>query len=559
MSDGIALGPAAPFARAEDVFPTLTPAQVARIGAHGRVRRTHPGEILYEAGEAAASFFVVVAGEVEIVWPTAEGEERVVVYAPGSFTGETNLISGRRSLVRARMSTAGEVIELGRPALLRLIRTDAELNAVLLRAFILRRVDLIAHGRGDVVLLGSAHCSGTHRVREFLTRNGHPYSYIDPDLDSSVQEMLDHFDVGPEDVPVLIGRGELVLRNPANREIAAALGFNAAIDPVQLRDVVVVGAGPSGLASALYAASEGLDVLVVETSAPGGQAGSSSRIENYLGFPMGISGQELTSRAHHQAEKFGAQVVVATGARRLSCERKPYHVELEDGTRVPTRTVIVATGAEYRKIDLDGMARFEGAGVYFAATFLEAQECREQEVVVVGGGNSAGQAAVFLAPSVGRVHLLVRGAGLDASMSRYLIQRIEDNPAIDLRLGTEIVSLEGDDHLEFVGWRGIGSGGREVRPIRHVFIMTGATPATRWLDGCLALDEKGFIRTGPSLLPDDLAAACWPVARPPHLLETSRPGVFAVGDVRAGNVKRVASAVGEGSIAVALVHQVIHE
>jgi thioredoxin reductase (NADPH) len=559
MTDQAAVFTPTLTARAEHVFPMLTPAQMTRIASHGQVRRTHAGEILFEAGDDAPSFFVIVDGVVEIVQAVPEGEVLVVAHGPREFTGETNMISGRRSLVRARVSEAGEVVELEREALLRLIQTDAELSELLLRAFILRRVELIAHGRGDVVVLGSVHCAGTLRVREFLTRNGHPYSYVDLDRDSTVQELLDHFRVEPKDVPVLICRGEVVLRSPSNREIAETLGLHAAIDPVQLRDVVVVGAGPSGLAAAVYAASEGLDVLVVETSSPGGQAGSSSRIENYLGFPTGISGQELASRAYHQAEKFGAQVVVATGARKLTCDRKPYHLELEDGTRIPARTVIIATGAEYRRPEQLELRRFEGAGVYYGATFLEAQECREQEVVVVGGGNSAGQAAVFLAESAARVHLLVRGAGLAASMSRYLIRRIEDNPAIELRTHTEIVSLDGAGHLEAVGWRDGRTGETEVKPVRHVFVMTGARPATGWLNGCLALDEKGFIRTGADLTREDLTAAEWTLQRPPHLLETSLPGVFAVGDVRAGNVKRVASAVGEGSIAVAFVHQVVHE
>jgi thioredoxin reductase (NADPH) len=420
-------------------------------------------------------------------------------------------------------------------------------------------VELIAHGIGDAVLLGSMHCSGTLRIREFLTRNGHPYAYIDLDRDPDVEAMLDHFHVTFDDVPVLIARGEVVLRNPGNAEIADTLGFNEAIDRTHLRDVVIVGAGPSGLAAAVYAASEGLDVLVLETGAPGGQAGSSSRIENYLGFPTGISGQELASRAYTQAQKFGAQLVVARGARKLACDRKPYAIEMEDGTRVPARTVVIATGAEYRRPPCEELLRFEGAGVYYGATFIEAQVCRGEEVIVVGGGNSAGQAAVFLAQTAKRVYVLVRSAGLAASMSRYLIRRIEDNPAIELRTETELCDCGGSDHLERVSWESHRTGEVESRPIRHVFVMTGATPCTRWLEGCVATDEKGFIKTGPDLSADDLAEAKWPLPRPPHLLETSLPGVFAVGDVRGGNVKRVASAVGEGSIAVSFVHQVLQE
>ncbi len=323
--------------------------------------------------------------------------------------------------------------------------------------------------------------------------------------------------------------------------------------------MVILGAGPAGLAAAVYGASEGLDVLVIESNAPGGQAGTSSKIENYLGFPTGISGQDLASRAYDQAQKFGAQVMVARGAQKLTCARKPYAIELADGSRVPARTVIIATGADYRRLPLDNLARFEGAGVYYGATFIEAQVCRGEEVIVVGGGNSAGQAAVFLAQTARRVHVLVRGAGLAESMSRYLIQRIEGNPTIDLRINTEVTALEGTNHLERVQWRDAGTGSTETRAIRHVFLMTGAVPSTDWLRECVALDAKGFIKTGPGLSPEDLAAAHWPLTRAPLLLETSLPGVFAVGDVRGGNVKRVASAVGEGSIAVAFVHQVLHE
>jgi thioredoxin reductase (NADPH) len=350
-----------------------------------------------------------------------------------------------------------------------------------------------------------------------------------------------------------------VLRNPTNQQIADCLGLNALLDATQVRDVVIVGAGPAGLAAAVYGASEGLDVLILEAEAPGGQAGSSSRIENYLGFPTGISGAQLASRAYSQAQKFGAQMIIAKGARDLRCDRRPYALQVEDGPAVSARTVIVATGAAYRRLSVDGLDRFEGAGIHYVATPLEAQLCRGDEVIVVGGGNSAGQAAVFLAQSARRVHMLVRSEGLAESMSKYLIRRIERTDAIGLRIGTEIVGLEGGEHLERVHWRDKGTGATETCDVRHVFVMTGADPATGWLAGCLVLDAKGFIKTGPDLSRDELAAAGWPLARPPYLLETSRPGVFAVGDVRAGNLKRVASAVGEGSTAVAFVHQVLKE
>ncbi len=309
----------------------------------------------------------------------------------------------------------------------------------------------------------------------------------------------------------------------------------------------------------MYAASEGLDVLVLESNSPGGQAGSSSKIENYLGFPAGISGQELAGRAYSQAQKFGAQIMIATGASQLTCGRKPFVVQIDDGPRVPARTVIIATGAEYRRPSLENLSRFEGAGVYYGATFVEAQVCRGAEVIVVGGGNSAGQAAVFLAQTAKQVHMFVRSDGLAESMSRYLIRRIEDNPAIVLRAHSEIVALEGNDRLERVRWRDNLSGSVGTLDVNHVFLMIGAVPNTHWLEGCVALDEKAFIKTGPDLSHDDLAAAHWPLARPPYVLETSLPGVFAVGDVRSGSVKRVASAVGEGSIAIALVHRALQQ
>ncbi len=546
-------------APAEEVFPTLTPQQIARVAAHGRVRPVRSGEVLISAGDRVDSFFVVTAGSVVLARPSEEGEETVAVLRPGKFTGELILLSGRQALVDLRVGEAGEVIDVRREDLLKLVQTDSELGDIFLRAFILRRVELIAHGLGDVVLIGSNFCQATLRVKEFLTRNGHPYRYVDLDNDPGVQDLLDKFGVGVGNVPVLICRGKVVLRNPTNLEIADCLGFNEAIDEVRVRDVLIIGAGPAGLAAAVYGASEGLDVLVLESEAPGGQAGSSSKIENYLGFPTGISGQELASRALTQAEKFGAELMIARRAKRLSCGRKPYAVEIDEGPSILAKTVVIATGARYRKLRVENLERFEGAGVYYFATPIEAQLCRDEEVVVVGGGNSAGQAAVFLARAARRVHVLVRAAGLAESMSRYLVRRIEDHPTIVFQPHTEIVALEGANHLERVSWRDNVTGEVTTHEIRHVFSMTGADPSTSWLDGCVALDENGFIKTGPDLSAEDLAAAHWPGTRPPRLLETSIPGVFAVGDVRGGNIKRVASAVGEGSIAITFVHEALHE
>jgi len=541
------------------MFPTLTPEQIARIGPHGKARRVETGEVLVEPGDTNRRVFVVVTGSLEILRVSPMREDLVTVLGPGQFSGEANILSGRRGSVRIRAVESGEVIEIDREHLLGIVQTDSSVGDVLLRAFILRRVALIERGMGDVVLVGSNHSAETLRIKEFLTRNGHPYAYVDLDVATDMQDLLDRWQVTVADVPVLICQEHRVHRNPTNQEIAKCLGFNEAINRTDIRDVVVIGAGPAGLAAALCAASEGLKVLVLESNAPGGQAGSSSKIENYLGFPTGISGQELASRAYTQAQKFGAQIMIAKAVASLGCVRKPFTVEVEDGSHIPAKVVLIATGAEYRKLNLENASQFEGAGLYHAATYMEAQLCRDEEVIVVGGGNSAGQAAVYLAETARRVLVLVRSKGLAESMSRYLIRRIEEHPAIELKTRSEIVALEGSDRLEGVRWRDNASGEVETQPVRHVFVMTGAVPNTRWLQGCLTLDPKGFIKTGPDLSREELAEAKWPLSRAPLLLETSLPGVFAIGDVRGGNFKRVAPAVGEGSIAIAFIHQILRE
>lgn len=543
----------------DHVFPTLPPSQVERLRRYGQARHVSRGDILLEPGTSDPHCFVVVTGLIEIVRETRETETLIHTHGPGQFTGEANMLSGRRALVRIRARENSELIDIDRPQLLRLVQTDTEIGEIVTRAFILRRAELIGRGYGDAVLVGSRHCAGTLRVREFLTRNGHPFQSIDLDTDDGVQELLDTFGIGPKDIPVLICRCEIVLRNPTNQQIADCLGFNESVDLEQLRDVVIIGAGPAGMAAAVYAASEGLDALVVEMNAPGGQAGSSSRIENYLGFPNGISGQELASRAWSQAQKFGAGLIVARNATHLLCERRPYAVEIDGGQRIGARTIVIAAGAQYRKPSLPRLGEFENAGVYYGATFMEAQLCKDEEVAVVGGGNSAGQAAVFLATVAKHVHVFVRSRGLAGTMSRYLVRRIEDNDRITLHVETGITELEGDRHLEGIRWRHATTGAEARHDIRHLFIMTGAAPSTAWLDQCLACDDKGFIKTGADLTRDDLLAAEWPLMRAPHTLETSLPGIFAVGDVRSGSMKRVASAVGEGAAAVALVHRSLAE
>jgi len=547
--------------RTNEAFPELTPAQLARIEPHGRRRRLAQGEVVGEPGQPVTKIFVVLAGQLDAVTPLQTSTTSMPRFTPGMFTGERSILSGGRFLGRISATVPSDVIEVERDELLQLIQTDTELSDVFLRAFILRRLQLIDRGYGDVVVLGSEHCSGTLHIREFLTRNGHPYTLRDLDTDPESQELLDRFHLTTADVPVVICRGKTVLKNPTIQQLADCLGLNPSLDRTQIWDVVIIGAGPAGLGAGVYAASEGLNAVIIEANAPGGQAGTSSRIENYLGFPLGISGQELAARAYDQAQKFGARVLIAKTAVRLDCSRKPYRVLLDagDGEAVLTHSIIIATGVEYRKLAIEDLRRFENAGVYYAATQMERRMCAEEEVAVVGGANSAGQAAVFLAETAKRVHMVIRSDALSQTMSRYLISRIDAHPRIEQHPRTEIVGLEGNGHLERVSWRTGSNGPVEMRNIRHVFTMTGAEPSTKWLAGCVALDGKGFVKTGAALTVDELVAAKWPLRRQPYLLETSIPGVLAVGDVRSGSTKRVASAVGEGSIAVATVHQVLAE
>lgn len=542
-------------------FPVLTQAQIARLRPGSKLRKVHPGEILFQPGDTGVPFFVLLSGNMEIVQPGLAGEHPIATHAPGEFTGEITMISGQRCLVRGRVTEAGEFLEINGEGLRSLVARDAELSEIFMRAFILRRIALISGGHGNLILMGSRHCANTLHLREFLARNSYPYTYVDLDTDKTSQELLERFHVKTEDVPVVICGGRTVLRNPTTQEVADCLGFNASIDQSQVRDLIIVGAGPSGLAAAVYAASEGLDALVIETDTPGGQAGSSSKIENYLGFPTGISGQELAARAITQAQKFGAKMMVAHSVVQLNCKRRPYEVVLENGNVLAARAIIISTGAQYSKPPIANLTKFEGQGVYYGATFIESQLCENEDVIVVGGGNSAGQAAVFLAQTARKVHMLVRSGGLSDTMSRYLIQRITTNPAIEMRYQTEIVALEGDAQLKRVTWLDQATDETSTHDIRHVFIMAGASPRTEWLRGCVAMDDAGFILTGRDLDTSTglVPPSPWALRRPPQMLETSLPGVFAVGDVRSGNVKRVASAVGEGAIAVHLVHRALAE
>lgn len=541
------------MADADPKFPRLTDEQMERLKSFGVCGHAETASVIYDRGDEAHGVFVVIRGSLEVASVSDSGESVLAVLERGMFTGEVNQLSGRRSLVRCRAHEDSDLLEISRASLRTLMQTDASLGEILLRAFVLRRVYLIENSVGDAVLIGSSHSADTLRLKNFLSRNSHPHTYVDVETDPDIQTVLDHFQIAATDIPVLICRGELVLRNPTNAQAAECFGLNVGIDESKVYDLIVVGAGPSGLAAAVYGASEGLNVLVVESNAPGGQAGSSSRIENYLGFPMGISGQELAGRAFVQAEKFGANIAVARAARSLACDRLPYTVDLEDGRTVRGRSIIVAAGAQYRKLDLPNLSQYEGVGIYYGATKVEGQLCGDQDVIVVGGGNSAGQAALFLSAIARRVYLVVRRPSLADTMSRYLVSRIEACEQITFKPRTEIEALEGNGHLERVRWREAETGASTTNDIRHVFLMTGANPNTAWLNGCLAMDDKQFLRTGTDLGKD------WTSRRPPYLLETSRPGVFAAGDIRSGSVKRVASAVGEGSMAVQFVHRVLAE
>jgi len=539
-------------------FPLLTPAQIERIRPMGRSRTVHSGEILFQPDDTAVPFFVLLSGQMEIVQPTLDGERVVTTHGPGGFTGEMTMISGQRCLVRGRVTEPGEFLELSGDALRALVAKDAELSEILMRAFILRRLELVRQGYGNAILMGSRHSAQTLRLREFFSRNGYPYTYVDLDTDQTAQELLDRFEVKLAEVPVVICQGRTILRSPSIQQVADSLGFNVSIDNTHVRDLIIVGAGPAGLAAAVYAASEGLNVLMIEAQSPGGQAGSSSKIENYLGFPTGVSGLELAARATTQAQKFGANMMIARSVVRLHCDNRPYQVELDTGELLSTRAVVIATGAQYNKPRLANLDKFEGAGIYYGATYIESQWCEGEQVAVVGGANSAGQAAVFLSQTAHHVHMLVRAEELSGTMSRYLIQRLTENPCIEIHFNTEIVALEGGPSLERVVWQDKKTGEISTHPIQHVFLMTGALPRTEWLRGCVALDDKGFILTGRDLDgagPDENTK--WPLARVPQMLETSLPAVFAVGDARAGNVKRVASAVGEGAISVHMVHRAL--
>ena len=548
----VAVNPADPYERQAQTFPKLTAQQIERAKAFGCVQDLPKGTVLFERGQRTVDFFIVLEGHIEIYEPTPDGPNVFTIHAERQFTGELDLFNDRDILVGGRMGADGRVIRMNRAQFRRLLAAEPDIGETIMRAFILRRVGLIQHTQGGVVLVGARRSADALRIQRFLRRNGYPVRAPDPEADREAGDVLADHGLGADDLPVVVCSPDRVLKNPSNQELGLCLGISERLEPGAVFDLAVVGAGPAGLAAAVYGASEGLGTVVLEAEAPGGQAGTSSKIENYLGFPTGISGQALAGRAQVQAQKFGARIAVPRQVHRLACNRHPYALVLDDGTEVRARAVVIATGARYRKLDLPDLERFEGSGVHYAATAIEAGLCENEEVVVVGGGNSAGQAAVFLSRNAAHVHVLVRGPGLAASMSDYLIARIEAADHITLHTETEITALSGDRHLERVRWANRRTGEEETRAVSNVFCMLGAVPNTEWLDGCVALDDKGFVRCGER--PDGRDDG-----RAPFALETSRPGVFAVGDVRSGSVKRVASAVGDGAMAVQLIHEYLAE
>src|SRR3954464_9405072 len=547
----MAVKASAMFPRHEQTFPALTAPEIARMRRFGGMRSYKHGEKLFETGKPGPGMFVILSGHVAITQRDGLGHVTPVIdQGPGQFMAELGQLSGRIALVDATAEGDVETLLIPPERLRALLVAEADLGERIMRALILRRVSLIQGGVGGPVLIGSSSSRDVIRLQGFLTRNGYPHHLLDPVSDKDAADVVARYTPRPEELPLVVIPDGTVLRNPAESEIARAMGMLRAIAKDKVYDVAIVGSGPAGLSTAVYAASEGLAVAVCDARAFGGQAGASARIENYLGFPTGISGMALTARAYNQAQKFGADVMIPVAVMALDCSRDDgtFGLKLDDGDVLRAKSVVVASGARYRRPDIEQLADFEGRGVWYWASPIEARLCAAQEVVLVGGGNSAGQAAVFLAGHARRVHLVIRGGGLGASMSRYLIERIEATPNIELVFNTEVVGLDGNaSSLERVRWRSRLSGEESTEEISNLFLFAGADPATGWLDGCgVALDRAGFVVTG--------AQSDRNLGRLVPPLETSVPGVFAVGDVRSGSVKRVGGAIGEGAQVVAALH-----
>jgi thioredoxin reductase (NADPH) len=544
--------PASAFPRLAQTFPTLTPQEIARMRRFGEVRHYKNDEMLFETGKPGPGMFVLLSGHVAITQRDGLGHVSPVIdQGPGQFLAEIGQLSGRVALVDGHAEGDVETLLIPPERLRALLVAEADLGERIMRALILRRVSLIQGGVGGPVLIGPQDSSGVIRLQSFLTRNGIPHHLLDKDRDSDAAELIVRYSPSPSDWPLVVMVDGSVLRNPGESELARALGMIGGPAGDRIYDAAIVGCGPAGLATAVYAASEGLSVVVLDARAFGGQAGASARIENYLGFPTGISGQALAGRAFTQAQKFGADIMIPVGAKALDCTRTDgaFALTLDGGDRLRARSVVVASGARYRRPAIENLDRFEGRGVWYWASPIEARLCAEQEVVLVGGGNSAGQAAVFLSGHARKIYMIIRGGGLGASMSRYLIERIEATPNIELIFNTEVVALEGTDDgsLERVRWRSRLGGEDHRADVRNLFLFVGADPATDWLSGCgVTVDRGGFVVTGAQSEQNQ--------GRLVAPLETSVPGVFAVGDVRSGSVKRVGGAIGEGAQVVAALH-----
>jgi thioredoxin reductase (NADPH) len=526
--------------RAEQRFPVLTPAEVARLRRFGELRTYEPGACIARTGEVTPGFFVVLAGEIAMTQRDSFGHEHLIVtHGPGNFMGELAQLTGRPALVDAKALNAVEAVVI-RPQRLRdLLVEEADLGERIMRALILRRVSLLETGAGGPIIVGYAGHVDVLRLAVFLNRNGHPNTVLDPEQDADAKALLDRFHIAPAELPIVLCPNGQLLRNPSEVELARCIGMVVALDPNKIYDAAIVGSGPAGLAAAVYAASEGLSVLVLDCRAFGGQAGASARIENYLGFPTGITGMALMARAYNQAQKFGAEMAIPDEVTNLSQRDGVFHLDLANKEQARARAVIIASGARYKRLGVENLAEYEGSHVHYWASPLEARLCSGQEIVLVGGGNSAGQAAVYLATQVKKVFMLVRGPGLKATMSRYLIDRITAQPNIELVTHSEITQLQGEGGaLKTVCWTDRNTGAKTERAMSHVFLFIGADPNTEWLGQCdVRLDSKGFVCTSES-----------------HPLETDHRGVFVIGDVRAGSVKRVAAAVGEGAQVVSALH-----
>ncbi|MBX7489530.1 FAD-dependent oxidoreductase [Qipengyuania sp. GH25] len=529
-----------PYLRSEHIFPILSQDQADRVERYGRRTTLEEGEVLFDRGDRLADFFLVREGRIGIFIAGEKGSERLLTtHCAGQFTGELDHFSARALLVGARALTRTCVVRVSTEGFRQLMTAQPDVGEIIIRAFILRRMGFIHRAEGGIVLVGHPRESDTLRLERFSIRNGYPIRLIDADDAAAYAPFVAPL-AGAQSLPAVVFPDGNVMHNPSIMDLADRLGLTTPLDPDDVWDVAIIGAGPAGLAAATYAASEGLRTIVIEMLAPGGQAGTSSRIENYLGFPTGITGQALAGRAQVQAQKFGARIAVSRRAVKLDCSGSPLKVELEDGRVVSSRTVVVASGAQYRRLNVDDLDRFEGRGVHYAATPMEATLCRDEDVVVVGAGNSAGQAAVFLAGFAKHVHMIVRRDALGETMSEYLVQRILHSEHITLYLQSEISTLAGDTALERIVWMSNADGATTTVEAANLFVMIGAEPNTGWLEDCLPLDERGFVLTGAT-------------ATSPY--ETSVPGVFAIGDVRSGSIKRVAASVGEGSVVVQQVHR----